>query len=35
MMKLMKFKPKQDERIRKYKEFLNRIFGEKKDLFDK
>ena len=34
-MKLMKLKPKQDERIRKYKEFLNRIFGEKKELFDK
>ena len=35
MMKLMKFKPKQDARIRKLKEFLNRVFEEKKDLFDK
>lgn len=34
MMKLMKFKPRQDERIRKYKEFLVRIFTEAKELFD-
>lgn len=34
-MKLMKFKPKQDLRIRKYKEFLSNVFNTQKDLFEK
>jgi hypothetical protein len=35
MMKLMKFKLKQDLRIRKYKEFLSAVFSQQRELFDK
>ena len=33
MMKLMKFKPRPDERVRKYQDFLQRVFTEQKELF--
>jgi aubergine-like protein len=35
MMKLLKAKPRQDERIRKYSQFLTRVFADAKDLFER
>ena len=32
-MKLMKFKPRPDELVRKYQDFLQRVFTEQKELF--
>ena len=32
-MKLMKFKPRPDERVRKFQDFLQRVFTEQKELF--
>ena len=34
MMKLMRFKLKPDERIRKYQEFLNKVFNDQSAIFD-
>ena len=35
MMKLMRLKPRQDQRISKYKEFLTHVFTDRKELFDR